>query len=74
MPLNFCATLFFQVRMSSNEPKLMSKCQLFYNSYYICLCDAILMACESWKVVLIDNMDIEKSKMSQIIFQYQSLV
>ncbi len=51
--------------MSSNEPKLMSKCQLFYNSYYICLCGAILMACESWKVVLINNKDIEKSKMNK---------
>jgi hypothetical protein len=30
------------------------------------------MACELWKVVLI--MDIEKSKMNQTKFQYQSLV
>jgi hypothetical protein len=49
--------------MSSNEPKLMSKQQLFCNSCYICLCGATLMACELWKVVLI--MDIEKSKMNQ---------
>jgi len=43
-----------RVRINSNKPKLMSKCQLFYNFYYICLCSATLMACESWKVVLIE--------------------
>jgi hypothetical protein len=42
------------VWVTSNKPKLMSKCQLFYNSCYICLCVAILMACESWKVVFIE--------------------
>ncbi len=40
------------VWMSSNEPKLMSKRQLFYNSYYICLYSVIVMEWESWKVVL----------------------
>ncbi len=50
----------------------MSKQQLFNNSSYICLCGATLMACELWKVVFI--MDIEKSKMNQTKFQYQSLV
>jgi len=40
-------TNHLKVWMSSNEPKLMSKGQLFYNSYYICLCGATLMACES---------------------------
>jgi hypothetical protein len=60
--------------MSSNELKLMSKHQFFYNSCYICLCGGTLMACESWKVVLIENMDIEKSKMNQKKFQYQTLV
>jgi hypothetical protein len=40
--------------MSSNELKLMSKGQLFSNSCYICLRDATLIACESWKVVLIE--------------------
>jgi hypothetical protein len=29
---------------------------------YICLCGATLMACESWKLCLLNNMDIEKSK------------
>ncbi len=43
-----------RVWMSSKKPKLMSKRQLFYNSYYICLCGATSMACESWKVVLIE--------------------
>jgi hypothetical protein len=51
--------------MSSNEPKLMSKCQLFYNSCYICLYGAILMAWESWKVVLIEYYNINKFKMSK---------
>jgi len=41
-------------RMSSNKPKLMSKRKFFYNSYYICLCDGTLKACESWKVVVIE--------------------
>jgi hypothetical protein len=44
--------LFHGVKVSSNEPKLMSQNQLFCNSCYICLCGAFLMACESWKVVL----------------------
>jgi hypothetical protein len=52
----------------------MSKHQLFYNFYYICQCGAILMACESWKVVLINNKDIEKSKMNKKKFQYQDLI
>jgi hypothetical protein len=60
--------------MNSNEPKLMLKRQLFCNSCYICLCGATLRACESWKLCLLNNMDIEKSKMNQIKFQYQSLV
>jgi hypothetical protein len=54
MPLNFCAIFSFWVQMSSNEPKLLSKCQFFCNSCYICLCVAILMACESWKVGFIE--------------------
>jgi hypothetical protein len=41
--------------MSSNEQKMMSKHELFWNSYYIYLCDATLMACESWEVVLIEE-------------------
>ncbi len=40
--------------MSSNKPKLMSKRQLFCNSCYICLCGVTWMACESWKVVVIE--------------------
>jgi hypothetical protein len=52
--------IHFEVRMSSNEPKLMLKCQPFCNSYYIYLYDTTLMACESWKVMLLNNMDIEK--------------
>jgi hypothetical protein len=40
--------------MSSDELKLMSKYQLFYNSCYICLYGATLMACESWKITLIE--------------------
>jgi hypothetical protein len=62
------------VRMSSNEPKLMSKHQFFCNFCYICLCDATLMACESWKIVIIEYIDIEKSKMNPKKFQYQILV
>jgi hypothetical protein len=46
---------YFGVRMSSNKAKLMLKHQLFCNSCYICLCGAILIACESWKVVLIEK-------------------
>jgi hypothetical protein len=38
--------IHFGVQMNSNVPKLMSKCQLFCNSCYICLYDATLMACE----------------------------
>jgi hypothetical protein len=59
--------------MSSNEPKLMSKCQFFCNSCCICLCGATLMACVSWKVVLIEKYGYWKYKMSQTNFQYQSL-
>jgi len=46
--------LVTKVWMSSNEPKLMSKRKFFYNSCYICLCGAILMACELWKIMLIE--------------------
>ncbi len=42
------------VQMNSNEPKSMSKGQLFYNSYHICLCGATLVAWELGKVVLIE--------------------
>ncbi len=31
------------------QAKIDVKSQIFYNSCYICLCGAILMACESWK-------------------------
>jgi len=49
---NLSLWLFHKVKVSSNEPKLMSRHQLFCNSCYIRLCGATLMACESWKVVL----------------------
>jgi hypothetical protein len=45
---------FCVVQMRSNEPNLMLKHQFFKNSYYIYLCGATLMACESWKVVFIE--------------------
>jgi hypothetical protein len=44
----------FWVGMNSNELKLMSKHQLFCNFCYICLCGATLMACESWKVMVVE--------------------
>jgi hypothetical protein len=50
------------------QAKIDVKSQKNYNSCYICLCGAILMACESWKVVLLNNMDIEESKMSKKSF------
>jgi len=34
--------------------KIDVKTSIFYNSSYICLCDATLMACELWKIVLIE--------------------
>jgi hypothetical protein len=40
--------------MSSNKPKLMSKQQFFCNSCCICLHGAILMAHESWKILIIE--------------------
>jgi hypothetical protein len=33
------------VQISTNKSKSSSTCQLFYNSCYIYLCGAILMAC-----------------------------
>jgi hypothetical protein len=33
-----------------------------------CLCDATLVACESWNLCLLDNMDIENFKMNQTKF------
>jgi hypothetical protein len=59
-----------KVRMSSNAPKLMLKCQLSCNSYYICLRGATLMHVNHGKLWLLNNMDIEKSKMNQAKFQY----
>jgi hypothetical protein len=46
--------IHFGVQISSNEQKLMSKCQLLCNPCYNCLYNTILMACESWKVVFIE--------------------
>ncbi len=54
------SNLKYKGRMAKNEKhgciwtqmnqNLMSKHQLFCNSYYICLCGATLVACELWKV------------------------
>ncbi len=54
--------------------KIDVKTSTFCNSCYICLCDVVLMACASWELCLLNNMDIEKSKMNQTKFQYQILV
>jgi hypothetical protein len=34
------------------QTKIDVKMLFFYNFCYICLCNAILMACDSWKVLL----------------------
>jgi len=36
------------------QAKIYVKNQLLYNFCYTCLCGATLMACDSWKVVLIE--------------------
>jgi hypothetical protein len=61
------------VQMSSNEPKLMSKYELFCNFCYICLRGANLWHVNHGKLCLLNSMAIEKSK-NQTKFQYQSLV
>ncbi len=52
LSLEFAKFTKLWVQISTNKPKSLSTRQLFYNSYYISLCDATLMACKSWKVVL----------------------
>jgi hypothetical protein len=56
------------------QAKIDVKCQLFYSSWYICLCGATLMDVNHGKLCLLNNMDVEKFKMNQTKFQYQSLV
>jgi uncharacterized membrane protein len=52
--------------MNLDEPKLMSKHQLFSNSCYI-LFFVVAFYVNCGKLCLLNNMDIEKSKMNQKI-------
>jgi hypothetical protein len=48
---------YLDIHVGANEfkqAKINVKTSFFCNSCYICLCGAALMACESWKVVLIE--------------------
>ncbi len=54
---NFWKCIDF-AKFCANELKWVKidvKKLIFCNSCYICLCGAILMACESWKVVFIEK-------------------
>jgi hypothetical protein len=53
--LNGIHTNVGQVKLQNNKPKTMSNDVENYAFYiHICLCGAILMACQSWQVVLYD--------------------